>query len=466
MLSVVHAPNDLIVGLATPAGSSGVAVLRLSGDGLPECLLPMVQTSSGARVRLEQLQPRKMVLVNLLDFESGHLLDQALLVYFPQPNSFTGESQVELHTHGSPVVIKRLLHLLGRMGVRIAKPGEFSRRAFLNGKLDLSRAEALMALIHATSLQAAREAARQMQGSLAARWYDLRHGLLAALVHVEAELDFADEEIETASHALLHSQMAELLAMLQRLQRGAKTGRQWQEGLDIVIAGRPNVGKSSLFNALIERDKAIVTEIPGTTRDINEHGVEWSGVAIVLADTAGLRDSSDWVEQEGIRRAKERIAQADAVLLVFDIREGLHPAERQMAVDLGADRLLLVANKRDLWVDAKEEDRGLGAPFGEVSVSCRSGEGMDLLREMIIERFTQSPGGEEGAIILVARQREIVQHCMEHVRESMRLLQLQQSGEIIALHLRSALQVIGELVGETRYEEFLDQIFSQFCIGK
>ncbi len=467
MLSMLREQDELIVGLATPAGSSGVAVLRLSGAGLPSTLLPILRTSRGSALAVDQLRPRTMVLVHILDPESGDLLDQALVVFFPGPNSFTGESLFEIHTHGSPVVIKRLLYLLGQLGVRIAQPGEFSRRAFLNGKMDFSRAEAVMALIHATSLKAAREAARQLQGSLAERWSVLRESLLEVLVQVEAELDFSDEELETDSFMHLHGRLSELLRMLQRLQAGGRTGRQWQEGLDIVIAGQPNVGKSSLFNALIERDRAIVTDIPGTTRDVNEYGVEWSGVAIVLADTAGLRDSSDWVEQEGIRRAKERIAKADAVLLVYDVREGITLAEQQMALELGVDRILLVANKVDLLPAPPSVVSPLGAEYGVVALSCHSGSGVDSLRAMVLERFTRQPGAEEGTILLQERQRAIVQSCLEQVSTAMELLkQLQPQGELVALHLRSALQVMGELLGETHYDALLERIFSRFCIGK
>ncbi len=429
--------------------------------------MPLLRMPSGVVPSLQQLQPRKMVLVQVVEPEDLTVLDQCLVVYFPAPHSFTGESQMEIHCHGSPIIVQRLFHLMSQQGVRVARPGEFSRRAFANGKLDLTQAEALMALIHAKSLKAAREAARQMQGSLSLSMQKLRQAILDLLIQVEAGLDFSDEEIDVLDSQRQCSLLSNISDQLRLLQASAVTGRQWQNGLDLVIAGRPNVGKSSLFNQLIGREKAIVSAVPGTTRDINEHGVEWSGMPFTLADTAGLRDSSEWVEMEGIRRAKERITQADGVLLLYDVRDGLAPAERQMAEEIGPDRLLLVANKMDLLTDPPSPfSLPLGESFTVLPLSCRTGEGIQQLQQQIVKLFARHDGAEEGSILLLARQREVIDRCAYTIEQARQLLQQQRSGELIALHLREALQVVGELVGETRYETFLDQLFSQFCIGK
>ncbi|CAK0748673.1 tRNA modification GTPase MnmE [uncultured Gammaproteobacteria bacterium] len=463
----MHTPlaleSDLIAGLATPPGSSGVAVVRLSGPSLPQALLPVLRHPRGAPLFPAWFKPRLLHRLDLFDPEVGALLDQALVVYFPAPHSFTGEAQMEIHCHGAPVVIARLLAILSTLGVRMARPGEFSRRAYQNGKLDLTRAEALMALIHASTLRAAREAARQLQGSLAVSVGAVRESLLELLVQVEAELDFADEELElTGDGGMLH-RLCALRARLETLLQGATLGQHWQDGLDLVIAGPPNVGKSSVYNCLVGREKAIVTPVPGTTRDLNEHRLEMQGMPIVLVDTAGLRLTDDTVEQEGIRRARERIDQADGVLLLYDARYGIGVDGRQLAEELGPKRVILVGNKVDLCQEGAVG--GLGG-YAEVLLSCRTGAGLETLSEEIVRHFAPRPGGEEGSIILLARQREAMERTMQAVQEAEVLLGNHAPKEILALVLRTALQAIGELAGETCHDHLLDRIFAQFCIGK
>lgn len=451
---------DLIAGLATPLGRSGVAVVRLSGPNLPQAVLPLLRHPDGSFPSADRFKPRCLHRLDLLDLEEKTLLDQALVVWFPAPHSFTGEPQLEIQCHGSPVVVDRLLALLTRLGVRMARPGEFSRRAHQNGRLGLTQAEALMTLIHASTVRVAREAARQMQGSLAEQVTTIRTALLEVLAQVEADLDFADEEIDPADDAGLRQRLLDLTGQLSRLVTGGLVGRQWQDGWDLVIAGQPNVGKSTLFNRLVGREKAIVTPLPGTTRDLNEHSLEWSGIPVLLVDTAGLRHSDEVVEQEGIRRARARIAQADGVIWVYDARIGLTDEDRELLRELGTERLLWVANKVDLCPD------GGVWQVPSLPVSCLTGEGLEGLREAIERQFAREPGGEEGGILLHARHREVVQRTEGLVQDAVDLLNRGVPKEIIALTVRSALEVIGEMAGETTHIDLLDRIFSQFCIGK
>ncbi|MEO5363400.1 MAG: tRNA uridine-5-carboxymethylaminomethyl(34) synthesis GTPase MnmE [Magnetococcus sp. DMHC-8] len=467
MRSPVAVEADLIAGLATPPGCAGVAVVRLSGPELPTRLLPLLRHPRGTPLGSDWFKPRYMHRLDLFDPEGEAVLDEVLAVYFPAPHSFTGEAQMEIHCHGAPVVVARLLALLTQLGVRMARPGEFSRRACQNGKWDVTRAEALMALIHSATLRAAREAARQLQGSLAETLGMVREGLLELLVQVEMGLDFADEEVELLERAVLQERLQAVGGALSRLTEGALLGRQWQDGLDLVIAGRPNVGKSSLFNRLAGRDKAIVTAVPGTTRDLNEHPLALAGVPVLLVDTAGLRQTAEPVEQEGIRRARERMRTADGVLLLYDARTGLTDDEQRWAEELGRERIILVANKLDLCAGIPvlpPSSSLVGFPW--VGVSCMTGAGLEELVDIVQAHCIRQPAGEEGSIILVARQREALARTVEAVGEAQRLWEEEAPGEIVALALRAALEAVGELAGETRHEHLLDRIFSQFCLGK
>lgn len=459
--------SDLIAGLATPPGSSGVAVIRLSGPGLPQSLLPLLRHPSGTVLTPSWFKPRFLHRLDLVDpaFDQA-ILDQSLVVYFPAPHSFTGEAQMEIHTHGSPVVVERVLAVLSLLGVRMARPGEFSRRAYQNGKMDLTRAEALMALIHAASLRAAREAARQLDGSLAQSVGGVRAGLLDLLVEVEAELDFSEEEMDLATDIQLSQRLEAIARQLTQLSQGATLGQQWQQGLELVIMGQPNVGKSTLYNRLVGRDKAIVTPIPGTTRDMNEHRLEMAGIPILLVDTAGLRQTEETIEREGIRRAEARIAQADGLLLLYDAQVGLSHTEESWAQEAGPERLILVANKVDLCQGEPLSLPETVADYRQLSLSSLTGDGLEALKEAIQAHFIREPSGEEGPIILLARQREVIDRTKALVQEGLVLLDEKKPKEILAMILRSSLEVVGELAGETSHDQLLDRIFSQFCIGK
>lgn len=466
MHSPISLESDLIAALATPPGSSGVAVIRLSGPDLPHRLLsilfhPRRQTPLSS----DFFEPRTMRLVALIDPSDRLLLDQVLVVYFPSPHSFTGEAQMEIQCHGSPLVTARILAILIDLGIRMAHPGEFSRRAYQNGKMDLMQAEALMVLIHASTMRAAREAARQLNGSLGTPIQKIRDTLLEVLAQVEAHLDFSDEDIEASDHVRLQRQLATIQDTLTTLLDGATWGSRLRQGFEWVIAGQPNVGKSTLYNLLVGQERAIVTAIPGTTRDLNEFSMELEGVPILLVDTAGLRQTAELVEQEGIRRAEARIEQADGIIWLFDATQGLSQREQTMVLSLLPERVILVGNKVDLCHTPFSPPVPL-SHHRFLSLSCLNKVGFELLIERIRTLVTQMSAGEEGTIIMVARQRELIQRTHASVQEAILLLDRDAPMEIVAMIVRTALESIGEISGEVSHDHLLDHIFSTFCIGK
>ena len=393
-------------------------------------------------------------------------LDQALVVRFPAPHSFTGENQLEIHCHGAPVVIARILTHITHLGVRPALPGEFSRRAFQNGKMDLTRAEALMSLIHATTLRAAKEAARQMAGSLASTLLQARDNLLNVLAHLEASLDFSDAEIDPDDDARLFKKITTTRATLATLLAGATLGRHLQEGFELAIIGRPNVGKSSLFNALCGREQAIVTEIPGTTRDLLENRVEIAGIPVLLIDTAGLRQTDEIIEKTGIQRAEDRLQQADGVLWVIEAHRPLNAEDHRIDHLTRRQNRIVVWNKSDLLPTTALLPSLPPHSNPTVALSCHTGIGLEQLTRTIAALFSQMPGEGEGAVVMVTRQREALQRAVAALTECQRLLATPNPGEITAIPLRDALGALGELVGEVSHEQLLDRIFSTFCIGK
>lgn len=456
--------RDLIAGLATPSGYSGVAIIRLSGPDLLNTVLPLFTHKTP--LTFESFLPRQLKLLHVVDPESKEMLDQALVAYFPMPHSFTGEDQMEIQCHGAPVVIQSIFSALSKVGIRTAQPGEFSRRAFHNGKMDLTQAEALMSLIHASTQRAARESMKQMQGSLSLDIHSIRDQVLTTLAHIEACLDFSDEDIEPFAAEELLDSLLETKQKLQKLLKGAEFGEQLQNGFDLVIAGPPNAGKSSLYNRLIGHDKAIVTSVPGTTRDLNEHALQIQGVPVMLVDTAGLRHTDEIIEKEGILRAEHRLEQADGILFMVDVQKPLTDDLIHTLSKLDIKRTLIVANKSDLI----DTELFLVHPslihFQHLLISCHTGEGVQHLIETIPVLFSQPSEGDSGTLIMVSRQKESLKSSLESLCEAISLIKRCEPWEVVAIPLRSVLEALGAVSGETRHEHLLDTIFSSFCIGK
>jgi tRNA modification GTPase len=446
-------PNaETIAAIATPPGKGGVGVVRVSGGQVQA----VMQAVLG-----KPLTPRHAHFLPFLDAD-GAALDTGLALYFPAPHSFTGEDVLELQGHGGPVVLDLLLRRILALGARLARPGEFSERAFLNDKLDLAQAEAIADLIDSGTEQAARAALRSLQGEFSRLVHELVEELIGLRVYIEAAMDFADEDIDFLGDGAVAERIADLLARLERIRRSARQGRVLRDGLSVVIAGRPNAGKSSLLNALAGREAAIVTEIAGTTRDLLREYIQIDGMPLHIVDTAGLRDSVDIVEREGVRRAREAIAAADVVLLMMDDR--CAEEDPELLADMpGNIPMIRVRNKIDLTGKAPglaETARGW-----EIGLSLKTGAGLDDL----CQHLKRCAGYDaEAGQAFSARRRHLdaLERAHASVERAQTLLQRAHAPELTAEELRLAQNALSEITGAFTGEDLLGRIFSSFCIGK
>mgnify|MGYP001036396258 CR=1 FL=1 len=447
--------TDTIVAAATPPGRGGVAIVRVSG--------PRVR-SIAAEILGDLPQPRRATFTRFLD-ASGEALDAGIALFFPAPHSYTGEDVLELHGHGGPVIVEALVSRALELGARRANPGEFTQRAFLNDKLDLAQAEAVADLIDAGSREAARAAMRSLQGEFSAMVHGLTEAVIDLRTYVEAAIDFPEEEIDFLADRELTDRLQALLDRFDAVEQSAKQGRLLRDGMSVVIAGRPNAGKSSLLNRLAGYDAAIVTPIPGTTRDIVRELIDIDGMPLHVLDTAGLREAGDVVEEEGIRRARAEMSRADRVLFVIDA--AADPAATAFLEErphLPPDvPVTLVFNKCDLAVGIPLPEIESSPP--QISVSALTGEGLDALREHL-----KSCMGfrtlEAGTVCARQRHLDALARARRHVDEASRLLTERRSGELVAEELREAQKALGEITGEFTSEDLLGRIFSSFCIGK
>ncbi|MYA31541.1 MAG: tRNA uridine-5-carboxymethylaminomethyl(34) synthesis GTPase MnmE [Gammaproteobacteria bacterium] len=430
-----------IVACATPPGRGGVAVLRVSGDAV---------RAMAAEILGEVPPARSACLVSITD-SSGELIDRGLALFFPAPNSFTGEDVLELQVHGSPMVCDLLTARICELGARPAGPGEFSRRAFLNDRMDLAQAEAVADLIDASSAAAARAAARSLRGAFSEAVEALVSRLTGLRAHLEATLDFPDEEVNPLEDSALKEGFEELGRRFGRVSEAAERGRILRDGLNVVISGRPNAGKSSLLNALAGEPAAIVADEPGTTRDLVRAEISIDGIPVELIDTAGLRSAEGGVEREGVRRARAARDEADLVLDVWDAAAG-GPQPRP------AGRTIVVRNKIDLTGEAPG-----GAGDGTVSLSARTGAGLDSLRRILAGA---AGGTAEGVFSARSRQINSLKEANRRFLAAGSLFGKGHSAELVAEELRLAQEHLGEITGAVGSDDLLGEIFSQFCIGK
>ncbi len=442
--------GDTIAAVATPAGEGAIATLRISGQRAKTILDATFKPRRGVGVTRARHAYFGAI------GEGDDVLDHGVAVWYRAPASYTGEDVVELSCHGGPLVARRLLELLLRKGARLAEPGEFTQRAFLHGKMDLTQAEAVMDLIRAQTDLALRAANQQLSGNLGAEVSDIQDGLLTVLAHVEAFIDFPDEAIDPDTAGTLAANLEELDGRLAGLLASADQGRILRHGLRTVIYGEPNVGKSSLLNLLLGFERAIVSETPGTTRDTIEEVINLQGIPVRLVDTAGARLTADAVERAGIERTTRELGQADLVLWVVDASAPPADLEPPDAPHL------LILNKADLGLDPG----WTSAPTG-IRFSCRERWGVDELRQAIFERFlANGASGENFRIAISVRHQTCLTRARGALRAALTSLREEVSPELTAIELREALEAVGEVVGKTDTEDLLGRIFSEFCIGK
>jgi tRNA modification GTPase len=442
-----------IAAIATPPGTGGVGIIRLSGSAA---------TKIASRLAGSVPKPRYAGFRQFKDNQQ-QTLDEGLLIFFPGPNSFTGEDVVEIQGHGGNVVMNLLLSRCVELGAVLAKPGEFSERAFHNNRLDLAQAEAISDLITSGSSQAARAAVRSLQGEFSAQTQALVEELIQLRMYVEAAIDFPDEEVDFLSDGHIANALVEIRSQFEHVSSHAKQGKIMRDGMTVVLAGQPNVGKSSLLNCLTGEDTAIVTHIPGTTRDVLREQINIDGMPLHIIDTAGLRDSDDQVEQEGMRRAHVEIAKADRLLLLVDIRKGLGHVDKELIENLPAGlELTLVRNKADL------ADYNIPAVSGVddvIDISAKQQLGISQLREHLKAVMGFEPQTEG---VFMARQRHLdaLRNARQHLENSVEQLHEYAAGELVAEELRLSQAFLSEITGEFTSDDLLGRIFSSFCIGK
>jgi len=440
-------PDATICAVATPPGRGGIGVVRLSGP----------DTGSLTEAVAGPLPAPRRASMRRFAGEDGSAIDEGLVLWFPGPHSFTGEDVAELHGHGGPVVMDRLLQRLLGLGARLADPGEFSQRAYVNGRMDLTRAEAIADLIEAGSESAARAAVRSLQGEFADTINGLVQRLTDQRVHLEAGIDFADEPLEGLALDNVTRSIEAIAAEVAATREAASRGQQLREGLSVVIAGRPNAGKSSLLNALAGRDAAIVTALAGTTRDVLESYLHLDGLPLRVLDTAGLREGGDVVEQEGVRRARQAMAAADCILMVVDDAAGDDAAVAP--ADWPRDTpVTVVYNKIDC------SGRAPGQSAAGVAVSALTGAGMEALRDHLRSRL----GADDTEAVFIARRRHLqaLDAAAAHIDTALEAARAGAGEELVAESLGAAQASLGEITGAVTTEDLLGRIFSTFCIGK
>jgi tRNA modification GTPase len=470
----VQQRNDTIVAISTPPGRGGIGIVRLSGlqaRSIAESLVRLKHPLEPGRARFAEVMDRSA--------EPAVVLDEAVVTWFASPHSYTNEDVVEIAGHGAPVLLDALLRQCVAQGARLAEPGEFTQRAFLSGRIDLPQAEAVHDLIESTTLEQARTAARQLGGALSKQVQPIKTALIALIAALEAGIDFAEDDIDLLPGAEIVRQIAAVVAPLEALEETFTYGRILRDGLRLAIAGRPNAGKSSLFNRLIRRDRAIVTAHAGTTRDPIAEQMAFDGIPVELIDTAGLRVSMDEAEQLGIAKSREAMVEADLVLLVLAANEPVH-AEDIAALEATQARglhVLVVINKIDLCAAPSLAERSFAevvveaAPSGEYTVvhSCAleaSGTGVAALRAAIVARLRSAPPTADSTILTNLRQHQAVSTAVKGLRAAQAAVGTEMPHEMLLLDLYEALQALDGLTGTTTNEDVLNLIFSTFCIGK
>lgn len=451
---------DTIVALSTPAGRSAIAIIRVSG---PESL-----QLARSLIADPDFSPEssRAVLRSMKSFDQNSILDRSLLTYFQAPNSYTGEDVLEISCHGSPIVIRQVIDLILGYGGRLAGPGEFTMRGLANGKLNLSQAEAIRDLINAQTETAAQQATRQLMGELSQRLNPVEGKLIQTIVQLESALEFVEDDLPAIRKQEIQQTLLTVVNDLTELAGTFAAGHLLRDGLRVTLAGRPNVGKSSLFNRLLAHERAIVTDIPGTTRDTITEGISINGVPVLLTDTAGLRESTDDVERIGVDRTRQAMADADLIIVVLDGSAELSTEDLNLLSQAQKRRHVIARNKSDLPDFRPRSDSSTSNGVQSVDVSALTGSGVEALCAAILAPFGGLDSQNDGLLITNARHYDLLKRAVNEIRGSIDLLGQDASEELILIGLHNSLRFIGQITGETTTEDLLSEIFATFCIGK
>ncbi len=456
--------NDTIIALATPPGEGGIAILRMSG----KASIPVLEGifNPKRKIPVGEMESHKMYYGWIEDGKER--IDEALVVIMRGPNTYTREDTVEIHCHGGLIPVRRILELCMKRGCRLAEPGEFTKRAFLNGRIDLAQAEAVMDLIQAKTDLAARSSLGQLEGHLSTRLKEVQGKLLDMLALIEVNIDYPEEDVEEAALTRIHKDIDEIIVKIKALLETADTGRIIREGLKTVIVGRPNVGKSSLLNALLRENRAIVTDVPGTTRDVLEEYMNIKGVLVRIIDTAGIRQTEDKVEAIGVSRSKESIEKADLILLIIDVTDELQDEDKEIFKNIQDKKVVVVLNKIDAPAKISEKDVEKWLPGAKVvTVSAKELTGIDRLEDVIYQLVFQGEVRHSNEIAITnARHKEALEKAKESLKQALNTIDEGLPLDLVSIDVRDAWHAIGEITGQTVDEDIIDHIFSQFCLGK
>jgi len=460
--------EDTNAAISTAIGEAGISVIRISGK---DAIKIADKVFRGKR-KLEEVKTHTAHYGKIVD-ASGRVVDYVVATVFRAPHSYTGEDTVEISCHGGIFVTRKVLETILEAGARLAQPGEFTKRAFLNGRIDLSQAEAIADLIRSATELAYQSSLSQLEGSISNKIKKMRDDLINLCSLVELELDFADEDLEFVDKPELAKKIKDAISEIDELIETFKFGKIYREGIKVVIAGKPNAGKSSLLNALLNENRAIVSDIPGTTRDIIEESLNIEGVLFRVIDTAGLRETYDIIEQEGVRRAEEQMKKSDMILLVIDSTDEIDEDDIKLynrVLDLAMNeskRCIVVFNKVDLLNGKQIQNEKVLGDFPVVYVSALTGQGLDKLKKLMVEQsFLGTNRTDASVVVTNVRHRDALVKAKQSLQYALKSLEEGMSGDLVAVDLRAGLNHLGEIIGEVTTDDILNNIFSKFCIGK
>lgn len=449
--------SDTIVALATPLGRSGIGVIRVSGD----TSLQIVRKLS--KDETFNPEPRFATLKKIYDTESGEMLDETIITYFKSPESFTGEDVIEISCHGSPVVLRQIIDFCLKLDARMAEPGEFSLRALSNGRLNLAQAEAIRDLIEAQTIVSARQSVRQLKGEFSNQLQPLKDDLLNVIVVLESALEFVEDDLPDFQTESIKEKLNDIAEKINKLAATFQAGKLLREGLKVVLIGRPNVGKSSLFNALLGQERAIVTEVAGTTRDQLHEQLTINNIPVSLIDTAGLRETADMIESIGVERSKRIMADADLVIVLLDASADLTVEDKEILDFVREFNSLIVFNKMDLVTGDLQIDNSF---TNALKISAKTGFGLEEFQSAITNPFKPIDVEDSGFLVSDSRHFDLLNRAENEIRNSIALIKQKMSEEITLIGLHNAMIYLGQITGETTNEDMLTRIFSTFCIGK
>ena len=454
---------DTIAAIATSIGEGGISIIRVSGDRSID-IVDSIFIGKNNR-KLHDLKSYTMRYGHIVD-KNGVRLDEVIISYMKGPKSFTAEDTIEINCHGGVVGTNRILQEIIRAGARMAEPGEFTKRAFLNGRIDLSQAEAVIDIIRAKTELSMKSALMQSEGTISKEIKIIRNKLLSVIAHIEATVDYPEEDMEEVTAGKVSEDVTEIISEVDMLLSTADEGKILREGLSTVIVGKPNVGKSSLLNALVKEKRAIVTDVPGTTRDVIEEYISIEGIPVKIVDTAGIRETEDIVEKIGVEKSKEKIDEADLVILILDLSNRLTHEDKEIIDYIKDKKYIVLLNKSDL--DGKIEREELQSLKSKyiTNISVKTGEGLNLVKEHIKDLFFNGEIKTEGIFVTNNRHKESLVRTKENLEASLNALEFTSAIDLASIDIRNAWMNLGEITGEALEEDIIHKIFSEFCLGK